>query len=162
MKRKRIEHSTGIRNKLRVRWKIQHTNYSFHLPHRSSSSPHHIAFTPIKMATHSAVATVGIKASLAIIQVPTVTPIGRQVRIRVEWTASTPLDLHQNDGGLLVKHPQVLGDSAAGTVVEVGPDARRLEVGDKVFGFTWRSQAEKAQQEFCTADEWQFAKVFRL
>jgi NADPH:quinone reductase-like Zn-dependent oxidoreductase len=114
------------------------------------------------MATHSAVATVGIKAPLAIIEVPTITPIGQQVRIRVEWTASTPLDLHQNDGGLLVKHPQVLGDSAAGTVVEVGPAVLRLKVGDKVFGFTWRSQAEKAQQEFCTADEWQLAKVFSL
>ena len=111
------------------------------------------------MSTHSAVATVGINAPLAIIQVPTVTPTGQQVRIRVEWTASTPLDLHQNDGGLLVKHPQVLGDSTAGTVIEVGPDVQQLTAGDKVFGFTWRTQAEKAQQEFCTADEWQFAKV---
>jgi NADPH:quinone reductase-like Zn-dependent oxidoreductase len=59
----------------------------------------------------------------------------------------------------MVKHPQVLGDSTAGTVVEVGPDAKRLKVGDKVFGFTWRSQAEKAQQEFCTAEEWLLAKV---
>jgi NADPH:quinone reductase-like Zn-dependent oxidoreductase len=114
------------------------------------------------MSTHSAVATVGIKAPLGTIEVPTISPAGQQVRIRTEWTASTPLDLHQNDGGLLVKHPQVLGDSAAGTVVEVGPDVNRLTVGDRVFGFTWRSQAEKAQQEFCTADEWQFAKVFRL
>ncbi|RMZ72541.1 zinc-binding dehydrogenase [Pyrenophora seminiperda CCB06] len=111
------------------------------------------------MATHSAVATVGVKVPLAIIQVPTVTPTGQQVRIRVEWTASTPLDLHQNDGGLLVKHPQVLGDSLAGTVVEIGPDVARLSVGDQVFGFSWRTQAEKAQQEFCTAEEWMFAKL---
>lgn len=111
------------------------------------------------MSTHSAVATVGIKAPLAIIKVPTVTPAQDQVRVRVEWTASTPLDLHQNDGGLLVNHPQVLGDGTAGTVIETGPDTKRLEVGDKVFGFTWRSQAEKSHQEFCTAEEWQFAKV---
>lgn len=114
------------------------------------------------MSTHSAVATVGIKAQLAIIPVPTVTPTGQQVRVRVEWTASTPLDLHQNDGGLLVKHPQVLGDGTAGTVVEIGPNTKRLSVGDKVFGFTWRNQAEKSQQEFCIADEWQFAKVLKF
>lgn len=111
------------------------------------------------MATHSAVATVGLKAKLGIIQVPTIKPTGEQVCVRVEWTASTPLDLHQNDGGLLVKHPQVLGDSTAGTVVEVGPEVKRLKVGDKVFGFTWRSQVERSQQEFCTVEEWLLAKV---
>jgi NADPH:quinone reductase-like Zn-dependent oxidoreductase len=111
------------------------------------------------MSTHSAIATVGIKAPLGIIQVPTLTPTGNQVRVRVEWTASTPLDLHQNDSGLLVTHPQVLGDGTAGTVVEVGPEVKRLKVGDKVFGFTWRVQAEKAHQEFCTTDEWLLAIV---
>lgn len=113
------------------------------------------------MATHSAVATVGIKAKLGLIQVPTLKPTRNQVRVRNEWTASTPLDLHQNDGGLLVKHPQVLGDGTAGTVVEIGPDVERLKVGDKVFGFTWRSRAEKAHQEFVTVEEWLLAKVCR-
>jgi NADPH:quinone reductase-like Zn-dependent oxidoreductase len=111
------------------------------------------------MSTHSAIATIGIKAPLGVVQVPTVKPTGEQVRVHVEWTASTPLDLHQNDGGLLVKHPQVLGDGTAGTVVEVGPDVKNLTVGDEVFGFTWRSLTEKSQQEFCTAEEWLFAKV---
>jgi NADPH:quinone reductase-like Zn-dependent oxidoreductase len=111
------------------------------------------------MSTHTAIATVGLKARLDTIQVPTVKPVGQQVRVRVEWTASTPLDLHQNDGGLLVKHPQVLGDSTAGTVVEIGPEAKLLKVGDEVFGFTWRNQSEKAHQEFCTTEEWLLAKV---
>ncbi|KAJ8114285.1 hypothetical protein OPT61_g3807 [Boeremia exigua] len=111
------------------------------------------------MSTHSAVATVGIKAKLGLIQVPTVKPENNQVRVRCEYTASTPLDLHQNDGGLLVKHPQVLGDGTAGTIVEVGPDAKRLKVGDKVFGFTWRSRAEKAHQEYVTVEEWLLAKL---
>ncbi len=52
--------------------------------------------------------------------------------VRVEWTASTPLDLHQNDGGLLVKHPQILGDGMAGTVVELGPKVKHLKIGDQV------------------------------
>jgi NADPH:quinone reductase-like Zn-dependent oxidoreductase len=111
------------------------------------------------MSTHSAIASVGIKAPLGIIQVPTITPTGNQVRVRVEWTASTPLDMHQNDGGLLVTHPQVLGDGTAGTVVEIGSEVKRLKVGDKVFGFTWRTQGEKAHQEFCTTDEWLLAIV---
>lgn len=113
------------------------------------------------MSTHYAVASVGLKAKLGLIQVPTVKPTGEQVRVHVEWTASTPLDLHQNDGGLLVQHPQVLGDGTAGTIVEVGPDVKRLSVGDKVFGFTWRNQAEKSQQEFVTVEEWLLAKVQR-
>lgn len=54
------------------------------------------------MATHKAVVMVGIKKPLSIADVPTVQPQGDEVRVRVEWTASTPLDLHQNDGGLLV------------------------------------------------------------
>ncbi|KAF2467730.1 GroES-like protein [Lindgomyces ingoldianus] len=109
------------------------------------------------MATHTAVATIALKGPLGIIQVPTITPQADEVRVRVQWTASTPLDLHQNDGGLLVKYPQVLGDGTAGTVVETGPDVKRLKKGDKVFGFTWREQQEKAHQEFCTAPEWLFA-----
>ena len=84
------------------------------------------------MATHPAVVTTAIHAPLKLLQVPTITPEIGEVRVRVEWTASTPLDLHQADGGLLVKHPQVLGDGIAGTVVEVGPDMQNLRVGDKV------------------------------
>lgn len=111
------------------------------------------------MSTHFAVATVGVKAKLELIEVPTIKPTGNQVRVHNEWTASTPLDLHQNDGGLLVNHPQVLGDGTAGTVVELGPNVKRLKLGDKVFGFTWRSQAEKAHQEFVTTEEWLLAEV---
>ena len=84
------------------------------------------------MVTHSAVVTVAAHAPLEILRVPTVAPGVGEVRVRVEWTASTPLDLHQNDGGLLVKHPQVLGDGIAGTVVEVGPEVNNLKHGDKV------------------------------
>ncbi|KAF2703635.1 GroES-like protein [Pleomassaria siparia CBS 279.74] len=111
------------------------------------------------MATHTAIATVAKRAPLDAIQVPTITPTGDQVRIRVEWTASTPLDLHQNDGGLLVTHPQVLGGNIAGTVVQVGSEVKRLNEGDKVFGFTWRDQGEKGYQTFCTTNEWLVAVI---
>ena len=105
------------------------------------------------MATHAAVVTVGPRAPLEILQVPTVNPDTNFVRVRVEWTASTPLDLHQADGGLLVKHPQVMGDGVAGTVVVIGPDVKSLKVNDKVFGFTWRSQQERGHQIYVTEPE---------
>ena len=85
------------------------------------------------MATHPAVVTVATHAPLEILHVPTINPGPGEVRVRVEWTASTPLDLHQADGGLLVKHPQVLGDGIGGTVVEVGPGVKNLKLGDKVI-----------------------------
>ena len=84
------------------------------------------------MSTHLAVVTAGLRAPLEIRKLPTVAPVESEVLVRVEWTASTPLDLHQNDGGLLVTHPQVLGGSLAGTVVEVGPNVCNLKKGDKV------------------------------
>jgi Zn-dependent alcohol dehydrogenase len=86
-------------------------------------------------ATHNAVATVAVRAPLAIIEVPTIQPVKGEVLVRVEWVASTPLDLHQNDGGLLVEHPQILGDGMAGTVVNIGTSVQKLAIGDKVSGF---------------------------
>lgn len=103
--------------------------------------------------THAAVVTTALRAPLAIHQVPTPAPTGNEALVRNLWTGSSPLDLHQNDGGLLVVHPQILGDATAGIVVEVGPDVKGLNVGDKVFGFTYRNKKEKAQQEFVCAPE---------
>ncbi|KAK0118185.1 hypothetical protein ONS95_012490 [Cadophora gregata] len=96
--------------------------------------------------THAAVVTVAIGAPLEIKQLPTLKPKGDEVLVENLWTASTPLDLHQNDGGVLVSHPQVLGDGVAGVVAELGPDVKDLKVGDKVFGFAWRTQSEKGHQ----------------
>ena len=109
--------------------------------------------------THQAVVTVGPRKPLEILQVPTPIPKANEVLIHVEWTASTPLDLHQADGGLLVKHPQILGDSSAGTVTAIGPEVSSFVVGDKVFGFSWRSAKEKAHQELLLAPEFLFGKV---
>ena len=84
------------------------------------------------MATHAAVVTTAPRARLEILQVPTVPPAAGEVLVRVEWTASTPLDMHQAESGMLVKHPQVLGDGIGGRVVEVGPNVEKLKVGDQV------------------------------
>lgn len=105
------------------------------------------------MPTHLAVVTVLPRAPLEIRQVETPTPINNEVKVLVQWTASTPLELHEADGHLFVEPPQVLGDGVAGTVISVGPNATRLKTGDRVFGFTWRSQKEKAHQTYAVAPE---------
>ncbi|KPI36636.1 Enoyl LovC [Cyphellophora attinorum] len=113
------------------------------------------------MSTHPQVVTVALGAPLEVRQVSTRRPKGNEVRVRVEWTASTPLDVHQALGGLLVvKYPQGLGDGTAGTVVSSGPNAR-YQVGDKVFGFTWRSNEEKSHQLYCVAPDILLGKVPR-
>ncbi|KAL8898533.1 MAG: hypothetical protein Q9207_006648 [Kuettlingeria erythrocarpa] len=109
--------------------------------------------------THQAVVTVAKRAPLEIKQLPTPTPIGKEVLVKNLWTASTPLDLHQADGGLLVKHPQVLGDGVAGQVVAIGSEVTLVKENDFVFGFTFRSEKEKAQQEYVCAPENLLGKV---
>lgn len=114
-----------------------------------TTPPHH----------HPAVVTVGPGQPLEIHQVPTIAPEGNEVRMRVEWTASTPLDLHQADGGLLVNAPHILGSSVAGTVVEVGSDTKLLKPGDRVFGYTFRQRKERAQQLYVTTPETMLGKL---
>lgn len=109
--------------------------------------------------THKAVATPGPRLPLILISVPTPSPQTGELIVRVAWTASTPFDLHQADGGLLVTPPQVMGGGAAGTVVAVGEGVSKFKVGDEVFGYTWRGQRERAHQKFIVAPENLFAHV---
>lgn len=115
--------------------------------------------------THPAVVTTAPRAPLETLEVPTVAPGPGQVLIHVLWTSSTPLDLHQADGGLLVTHPALMGGSYGGTVAQLGPDqpsgtpAENLHVGDKVFGFTFRSREEKCHQIYLTTDWYMVSKL---
>ncbi|KAK4692377.1 hypothetical protein P7C71_g4812, partial [Lecanoromycetidae sp. Uapishka_2] len=105
------------------------------------------------MATHTAIVTVAPRAPLETHRFLTPTPKEGEVLLRNEWTASTPLDLHQNDGHLLVTPPQILGDGLAGTITEIGPGTTRLKKGDKVFGFAHQGNAQKAHQKFACVPE---------
>lgn len=54
-----------------------------------------------------------------------------------------------------------MGNSWAGTIVSLGPStaAHSLSPGDKVFGFSFRSETEKSFQEYITTDTWLVGKV---
>ncbi|KAK3365311.1 chaperonin 10-like protein [Lasiosphaeria ovina] len=121
--------------------------------------------------THPAVVTTAPRAPLSIISCPTQAPGAGEVLVRVEWTSSTPLDLHRADGGLAItKYPFFMGSSFAGAVVALGPppptalpplrDAiRELHVGDKVFGFTPPAAAEGTFRTYLTVQVWAVSKL---
>lgn len=116
------------------------------------------------MATqmHNSLVAVNPRAPYEIRQYPTVSPTGDEILIRVKWTASTPFDLHQADGGLFLEEPQRTGSAAAGVVVEVGSDVQHFKVGDRVFGYAHQQPDWKAHQEYATAPEWVFGKVYHF
>ena len=111
------------------------------------------------MATHSAIVTGAKRQPLQIVKVPTVPPEGNEVLVKVEYSSTGPLELHQCDGGLLVQHPHVLGDAHVGTVVKLGPAVKRFKVGDKVFGYASSAPKQKSYQTYATVPENLIGKV---
>lgn len=120
--------------------------------------------------THPAVAIASPRAPLQIVDRLTVAPGEGEVLVHVQWTSSSPLDLHQADGGLLIEeYPYILGTSWAGVIISLGPsdpstapqDQPRepLKPGDRVFGFSFRNQQEKGFQEYITTATWLVGKI---
>ncbi|KAI3343605.1 GroES-like protein [Ustulina deusta] len=109
--------------------------------------------------THDGLVLVGTRVPYEVRKFPTISPKGDEIMVHIKWTASTPLDLHQADGGLLVEYPTRTGSTGAGIVVEVGPDVKHFQVGDRVFGFAHQKPEWKTHQEYATAPEWVFGKV---
>ncbi|KAK2004063.1 zinc-binding dehydrogenase [Colletotrichum falcatum] len=109
--------------------------------------------------THKAVATPAKRAPLILIDRETRPPGEGEVLIQNQWTASSPLDLHRADGGLLCNYPEVMGSGAAGAVVAVGPGVERLRVGDQVLTFAFKHFDERAHQDFATVPEYLVSKL---
>ncbi|KAJ8100846.1 chaperonin 10-like protein [Lipomyces tetrasporus] len=94
----------------------------------------------------------------AAVVVPTEAPQPGEVVVKVQWTASSPADLHQADGNLVTDYPFILGCSFAGTIVAVGPedpsavapDSKSLEVGDRVCGYAMWQQKQSGFQTYVT------------
>ncbi|CCC06034.1 unnamed protein product [Sordaria macrospora k-hell] len=120
-------------------------------------------------STHPAVVITAPRAPLSILQRPTEPPGPGEALVHIEWTSSTPLDLHQADGSLLIDPPHVGGSSFGGTVLALGPvDANsttaaaahsKLSVGDQVFGMAWRESRERGFQTFITAPTYLMSKL---
>lgn len=110
-------------------------------------------------STFPAVIVPGLKQPLTLARLPIPAIQPGEIRVRIEWAPSAPLDVYQVEAGLMARFPQSLGDTAAGTVVEVGPDTTLFNVGDRVFGFFFHGEREKAQQVYVTAPQRLFGKV---
>ena len=109
--------------------------------------------------THYAVVTPGKRQPLAIKQVATAEPGLGEVVVHVQWTSSSPLNLHQADGGLLTNPQDILGDTFVGVVVASGPEdpaasqpfSSPIRVGDHVMGFAGNNQQFAGFQTYVTA-----------
>ncbi|KAI9163871.1 Trans-enoyl reductase lepG [Paramyrothecium foliicola] len=117
--------------------------------------------------THPAVVTPGKRLPLEIRHVPTVSPGPGEVVVHVKWTASSPLELHQADGGLLTTPDFILGANFAGEVVALGPedptiakpDATPLALGDTVVSFTPPDQKQAGFQTYVTVPSYLMGRV---
>lgn len=63
-------------------------------------------------------------------------PTGSQVLVKVGAVSVNPIDTYIRNGAPYweLPEPYILGCDLAGTVVEVGPEAKRFKVGDRVWG----------------------------
>lgn len=112
--------------------------------------------------TQKSIAINGKRQPLIEITTPVYKPDNDEVVIRVQWTASTPLDLHRADGGLLIETYPTLsgGGGAAGTVVAIGPgDVKGLAIRDLVTAFAWHGGKQANHQEFITVPSYMVSKV---
>ncbi len=113
--------------------------------------------------TQTAIAIAAPRQPLITVSAPVHPPSAGQVVIRVLWAASTPLDLHRADGGLLVSsYPSLSGGGgAAGTVVGVARagDTKGLAVGDRVATFAFRGGAEANHQEYVTVPAYLVSRI---
>lgn len=123
--------------------------------------------TPTIPLKHRAVVISKARAPLEILELETIAPGDDEILVRVQWTASTPLNLHNADGGLLIEPPQVMSGCFAGIVVQLGrfsspdlsPATKALQLGDQVFGFVWAEQKQCPQQEYITIPAYLCGKV---
>lgn len=69
-------------------------------------------------------------------ELPTPQPAGSQVLVRVAAAALNPVDTYIRGGAIQMPLPLpfVVGCDLAGVVEKLGPDAKRFQVGDRVWG----------------------------
>lgn len=118
---------------------------------------------------HQAVVIVQARGPLEILEVDTIPPSTGEILVRVQWFASTPLNLHNADGGLLIQPPHIMSGCLAGEVVLLGdaaaaaavssPHSQDLKIGDTVFGFAYAENKQRPMQEYITIPSYLCGKV---
>lgn len=91
-------------------------------------------------------------------EVPTPSPQDSEVLIKVGAVSVNPIDTYVRSGAVRkeLPFPYVVGADFAGEVVAVGPAARQLTVGQRVWGCNWHEPPEQGTfSEFvCTDENW--------
>jgi len=77
----------------------------------------------------------GPPESIIVGELPTPQPAGSQVLVKMAATAVNPIDTYVRSGMVAMPLPKpfVVGCDLAGVVEALGPDAKRLKVGDRVW-----------------------------
>lgn len=107
-------------------------------------------------STQQSIAIASLK-TLTTITTPVSRPPPSHTLIRVSFTASTPLDLHRADGGLLIPSYPALSGSGGISGVVVASDV--LQPGDRVMSFAFHGGAEANHQEYVTVPNHLLSKV---
>jgi NADPH:quinone reductase len=92
-------------------------------------------------------------ASLQDIEVPTPSPAGRDLLVKIEAISVNPVDTKvRGQQGAIESAPRLLGWDAAGTVSAIGPDVTLFKVGDPVY-YAGSITRPGANSEFHLVDE---------
>ncbi|KAJ3153955.1 hypothetical protein HDU89_008822 [Geranomyces variabilis] len=114
------------------------------------------------MSTHKAIALEEPFAPLTVITLPTPTLTATQILVRTSLVSMTPLSAHQIDHNLLTApFPFIPGGNLVGTVIARGGDTVRpeLQIGAKVFSYSFGPREGKACQELVVVEESRAAVV---
>ncbi len=133
------------------------------LQNNHSTRPSTNTYTMSLPTTQQSIALAGKRKPLIVTTSPVHSPQAGQVVIRVQWTASTPLDLHRADGGLLISEYPFLSGSggAAGIIAAVSAegDTKGLQVGDEAMSFAFYGNEQANHQEYMTVPAYLVSKV---
>ena len=96
------------------------------------------------------------EASIKYGDVPRPQPTGSQVLVKVGAVAVNPIDTYLRNGAIYWELPKpfIIGCDLAGTVEAVGPQAKRFQVGQRVWGSNQGLMGRQGTfAEFCAVDE---------
>jgi len=98
----------------------------------------------------------GPPENIVVGELPTPEPTAGQVLVQVAAATVNPIDTYIRSGMVAAQLPQpfIVGSDLAGTVVKLGPDAKRFKFGDRVWGANQGIMGRQGTfAEFAAVDE---------